>query len=646
MTPNKQVSPVIRISQGERDASARATHLKAATRKFLVTTNERKQMSIKTNFKRISLVAVAALGMGVLSSVPSQAAIIGVPTVTATNGTATLQASDSTTAATVAIKFNANATTDSVTLHVSVGSFPATATHDSRSVYAGQVDTLTTTGANVTSTLATAAPVVAAAAAFTSDTYLATANGTGRAQMVVAAGTGQQAVKFRYYLDTATARVAGTYTFDYYTTVYSAGVAVPASAVFGQFTIVVTNGSTAAEGSVAAAATSSALMYSGSSWASTAVDSSVSAVSTPTGTAIAVIRVSLKTSAGLNARESLTVTSTIGNIGTSCATAGKSLTLQGDASGTNDLLVCADGTSGVSTITIKSTSVTFANKAVTFYGSTVATITTTVLASVIGATETRTILAVAKDSLGNNIRTADAVYAYSDASSVINTGTAPAGTSCGSYNSTAGGYYCLLVGSNNGTANITIRNASTSSASTVASTPVAIKVNMAAATSVKLEFDKSTYAPGEVAYIIVRPLDAAGGAIGSTTLTNLFAAGGITSTAAFGNGSETAANLAAAISPLVSYTTAATDGYASTTAIALYKVYMPSSGGAVTIKATGGTALPSSGRVAVSATATVTDSGAAALAAVTALATTVASLKTLITTLTNLVLKIQKKVKA
>ena len=42
----------------------------------------------------------------------------------------------------------------------------------------------------------------------------------------------------------------------------------------------------------------------------------------------------------------------------------------------------------------------------------------------------------------------------------------------------------------------------------------------------------------------------------------------------------------------------------------------------------------------------VTDSGSAALAAVTALATTVASLRTLIVTLTNLVLKIQKKVKA
>ena len=66
----------------------------------------------------------------------------------------------------------------------------------------------------------------------------------------------------------------------------------------------------------------------------------------------------------------------------------------------------------------------------------------------------------------------------------------------------------------------------------------------------------------------------------------------------------------------------------------------------MTITATGGTSLLAAGRVAVTASATISDSGAAALAAVNALATTVASLKTLITTLTNLVLKIQKKVKA
>ena len=93
MTPNKQVSPVIRISQGERDASARATHLEAAARKFLVTTNERKQMSTTTNFKRIALVAVAALGLGVLSSVPATAAVSGVVT-TVTNGATTLRSGE------------------------------------------------------------------------------------------------------------------------------------------------------------------------------------------------------------------------------------------------------------------------------------------------------------------------------------------------------------------------------------------------------------------------------------------------------------------------------------------------------------------------------------------------------------------------
>jgi hypothetical protein len=72
----------------------------------------------------------------------------------------------------------------------------------------------------------------------------------------------------------------------------------------------------------------------------------------------------------------------------------------------------------------------------------------------------------------------------------------------------------------------------------------------------------------------------------------------------------------------------------------------PSTGGTIALTAKGGSGLPLAGQVALSASATVTDNAAAALAAVTALATTVASLKTLITTLTNLVLKIQKKVKA
>jgi hypothetical protein len=106
----------------------------------------------------------------------------------------------------------------------------------------------------------------------------------------------------------------------------------------------------------------------------------------------------------------------------------------------------------------------------------------------------------------------------------------------------------------------------------------------------------------------------------------------------FGNGSDTLTNVS------VATTTDVTVG--RVTPALVYTVYMPASGGTMTISATGGTSLPAAGQVKGTATATVTDNAAAALAAVTALATTVASLRTLITTLTNLVLKIQKKVKA
>jgi hypothetical protein len=162
------------------------------------------------------------------------------------------------------------------------------------------------------------------------------------------------------------------------------------------------------------------------------------------------------------------------------------------------------------------------------------------------------------------------------------------------------------------------------------------------AVKVALSFDKATYAPGELAYLSVSAVDASGAAVGPNAGTNYLATGGITATAAFGNGSAVAESFTATTLPMnVSATGRVTD-------VALYtlKVYMPSSGGAISASATGGTALSAANQVKVTATATVTDNGAAALAAVTALATTVASLKTLITTLTNLVLKIQKKVKA
>ncbi len=52
--------------------------LRARSRKFLNLTNERKNMSTKTNFKRVALVAVASMGLGVLTSVSP--AFAGAPT--------------------------------------------------------------------------------------------------------------------------------------------------------------------------------------------------------------------------------------------------------------------------------------------------------------------------------------------------------------------------------------------------------------------------------------------------------------------------------------------------------------------------------------------------------------------------------------
>jgi hypothetical protein len=175
----------------------------------------------------------------------------------------------------------------------------------------------------------------------------------------------------------------------------------------------------------------------------------------------------------------------------------------------------------------------------------------------------------------------------------------------------------------------------------VASNEISLTVIAATAENVKLSWDKASYAPGEKATLRVEVLDSASKPVQNAAYTNLFATGGISLSIAAGNGSDTLTNVS------VTTTTPAQDYVGtSTTAAKLYTVYMPASGGTVTASATGGSSLPVAGQVKVSASATVTDSGAAALAAVTALATTVASLRTLITTLTNLVLKIQKKVKA
>jgi hypothetical protein len=192
-----------------------------------------------------------------------------------------------------------------------------------------------------------------------------------------------------------------------------------------------------------------------------------------------------------------------------------------------------------------------------------------------------------------------------------------------------------------GSPTITLRDTASTGSATIASTPVTVTVSVASAATVKLTWNKASYAPGEKATLSVSVLDSAGKDVAGGTKTNIFTTGGISLSTAAGNGSDTTTAVTFATSSPASDATGT-----STANVKNYTIYMPTNGGTITATATGGTGLPVAGQVEVKATATITNDAAAALAAVTALATTVASLKTLITTLTNLVLKIQKKVKA
>ncbi len=622
MTPKKQVSLAIRILRGERDVSARATHLEAATRKFLVATNERKQMSTKTNFKRIALVAVASLGMGLLSSVPSQAALSIAPTLTVTNGTATTSASDSRTAGTVKVYALSSANTDSVIITSVLKSKPTGATTPT-ALYLLLQDTLTATMAtNIRET-----HNAAAALNTTTDTKTSVA--------VMSTGSGYVAATFKVFIDTfTTTRTVGDYVYTITATPYGGdGVVVTKD-------VTITVSALAAESKVASAATSAAYVRDDTD--KTAADEIVSSVNTASNTAAGYLFVFLKNAAsGVAARESVTITTNIGQVGTS-SNRGRSVVLKYDNDAGENYEFYPDGTSGVATISISTPSVTFAQKTISLYAESAKTLTATVATPNLAVgTNTDTVRVTAVDSNGVAWSGAAYIYASSAADALIAGSQTP--VAC-TWDAADARHECPVAGNSAGTAKMKVIDASTVALATATSNEVSVVVNANAVASVKLEFDKATYAPSERVRLYVTPLDSAGKPIAAGTWGNLLGTGGISYTAGFTNMDTTTAAALTGVSVTTSANSSAATG--AKAGSKLFTLYAPASGGSFTVNALGGSSLPLAAQVAVSATATVTDSGAAALAAVTALATTVASLKTLITTLTNLVLKIQKKVKA
>jgi len=639
-------------------------------------------MSTKTTFKRIALVAVAALGLGVMSVAPSQAATSGLA-IAVTNGTAGNAAglvADTTTAALATVTALTTEAADTITVTAIRKSNPTSGTGPSVMAHLGLVDTGTvSTGVKRTiggSALVASVSGANVAAVFDSTTAFNTAVSQA---YVISGDAGYKSATFNLLLDTATAPQAGTYTYTVVATVYSAlGAYVSQSTQ--DVSIVVA--ALASASKVVDASKSTATLSSGTTLgsATAGTDDAVSTLATASATIKASIRVINNNNSSTAVAESITVTVTgPGVVRKSGETSsGKSIVVVGD--GNDDIEILSDGTAGVASIVVKTTSITYPAKSVIFYAAAPSTSVASVAKPVVeanGSSTLDTVRATLNDSNGNRWAGDAYIYATSAASALIAGSETP--VLC-SFDAADNRHECPVTGKTVGSATFKVIDASTVAAATLSSNEVTVRSSASIPASFKLVFDKATYAPGEKAVLSVVPVDAAGASVAGKTYTDLLAAGGITPSIAFSSGSDTLTATAIVVSGSSSSTSGTTAGQRN------YTVYMPYASGDITVTATGGTGLPVAARVAVTATASVAnpsvdaatdaaneatdaanaatdaalaaaDAADAATAAaqdasdaVAALSASVSkmisNLRAQITSLTNLVIKIQKKVKA
>jgi hypothetical protein len=647
-------------------------------------------MSTKTTFKRIALVAVAALGLGVLSVAPSSATPTGV-TVTVTDGTAGLPnaAADSTTAGIINIA-GLLENTDSVTVEIVLKSYPAGAATPAGLVYLQNLDSTTAASTATYTVDTTTAANAATAGTFVVNGLHTFAQGT-IARIAKGSGSAYVSHNFGVQFDstTASARVAGTYTYTALVKTFAAGATTPATTTAKDISIVIAAKADASK--TPSAVTSFANLNAAGTTAQAAVgtDAVISAVSTA-GTVAGYIYVGNRNAANgvLTAQDSLTATvtgtgvvcstSTTLSATPSAVTCGKSIKVSASA-GDYQFIVQADGTAGASTIVVTSGVAGWSvTKSVSFYAKAAKTITASVFTPILGVgTNDSAVVVTAVDANGTNWAGTAYIVATAAADALIG-GSATTPVACvASADGTK--QYCPVSTISTGTANFTVIDASTVALATATSNAVAVKVTNSTAATVKIAFDKATYAPFEKAIITVTPLDSSGNAIQAVSGNYLAAA--LTSNVALTIAGGTTATL-----PGASITTVAYAGTDKTAGSLSYVVYMPAGSGTVTLTGKGGAALPLAGQVAVTASATVVNASVdaatdaaneatdaanaatdAALAAadaadaataaaqdasdaVAALSASVeklvASLKAQLTSLTNLVIKIQKKVKA
>ena len=439
-------------------------------------------MSTKTTFKRVALVAVAALGLGVLSVAPSSAAASAV-TLTP-SATATSIATTETATITIATSAIAGASTDSLTVRAVVTS--ANAATAGTLAFAATTDSTTTI----------IRTPVASPASITLDSASVTAG---------------QLIRGSVSLNLVTPSAAGTYTVYVYTTSGGTSGASTSAGIDQAFTWTVTV--TAA--SVNADTTSTNRMVSGLWTVVTdpVVDATVTAAKNA-GSAVATIKVVQK-NATSTANEGMSVLiSGPGFIATNTSdtstVSGTNRVLAISAPGVaaiNYIKILSDGASGVSTVTVigAKSGVVLASKTITFSDIKPATVTAVVKKAYIGAglTTDKVFAVTVKDAAGNSITGSNvAVTGTRSDTTTAGKAIATSALSCG-YDTTDKVYNCSATGtsaSGFGAAGYTItatgtdtdKTAVTTTASTTYSDIVATKVTISAPASAAIG-DKITY---------------------------------------------------------------------------------------------------------------------------------------------------------
>ena len=442
----------VRIHGGEFDTSARAMYrdevvypLQADLRIVRRSTIERKQMSTKTTFKRIALVAVAALGFGVLSVVPSQAEVLSlsVSTPTAATTGATGARSDTTTASTFSVSALFDGIADTVTV-----SFVANGTiaDPAGSVVAPRLAFLETTTASATQVDSSTVQSQLGSGAFVTAFSATESITAGGVYSISRAANGYAGAKFGLFLEsgTSTNRLAGSYNYTIIVRSYSAGVLAPATTFYPA--VITVPAAAVAAAKVPAAGNAKAFIQAGTTYPAGTVlaDSATTGSMVADGTVIGMIKVSNFDTADAAASDTMTVSMTGPGIlvVTSPATTGRSFVLPPATSA--EIAVKADGASGEAKITITTAAGASFVKTVTFYDTKPSKAVATVAKAYIKAgtgSVAKVFSVVVTDTTGYAVTNAVVTAAPTDATTTVG-----GAATCGAYDTTDKVYYCAVKG--------------------------------------------------------------------------------------------------------------------------------------------------------------------------------------------------------